>query len=76
MSHLKGLSAEEVLAVVLRQSEEPLETIQRMSGFLIDPSAGYLTAHQKEVAYQIYQSAGQLEELLLALRAYQEEQRL
>ena len=64
------LPPDQVLRALVRQTEEPLEVVQRMSGFLIDPSAGFLTKHQKDIAYTLYQNAQQLADILDEVRKY------
>ena len=66
-----SLPPRDVLAAMVRETKEPVETIQRLSGFLIDPSAGFLTQHQKNVAYQIYQNVQHLSYILSEIEKYQ-----
>lgn len=64
------LSPEQVLRSVLSETQEAISILQNMSGFLIDPSAGFLTQHQKDVAYKIYQNAGYVAYIMQELEKY------
>lgn len=64
------LPPDDVMKAVLSETQAPLEEVQRMSGFLIDPSAGFLTSHQKEIAYSIYQNSQQLIYIVEELQKY------
>ncbi len=57
-------AVEQLLQAVLRQSRERLHTIDHMTSFLLDPSAGPLSLHQKSVVMKIVRSARDIEELL------------
>lgn len=64
------LLPQEVIRAVIQESQDAINTVQNMSGFLIDPSAGFLTQHQKETAYKIYQQAGHLAYIMTELAKY------
>lgn len=64
------LSPNETIRSVLSETNEAITTVQQMSGFLVDPSAGFLTQHQKDVAYKIYQNAEHLAYILEELQKY------
>lgn len=69
-SMFSHLPPDQVLRAIVSETEEALEVVQRMSGFLIDPSAGFLTKHQKEIAYTLYQNAQHLADVLGEARKY------
>jgi hypothetical protein len=69
-SMFSHLPPDKVLRAVVSETEEALEVVQRMSGFLLDPSAGFLTKHQKEIAYTLYQNAQHLADVLTEARKY------
>jgi hypothetical protein len=50
-------TAEQLLKAVLKQTREPLHTIDHLTSFLLDPSAGQLTQHQKSIVMKIANSA-------------------
>ena len=64
------LSPAETIRSVLSETQEAVENVQQMSGFLVDPSSGFLTQHQRDVAYKIYQGAEQLSYILGELQKY------
>lgn len=57
-------TAVELLQTLLRDSREPLHTIEHLASFLLDPSAGALTQHQKSVVTKIISSVHDLEQVL------------
>lgn len=57
-------TAEDLLEAVLQQTKEPLHTIDHLTSFLLDPSAGPLTQHQKSVVMKIVRSARDIEHLM------------
>ena len=57
-------TAVELLQAVLRQTREPLHTIDHLTSFLLDPSAGPLTQHQKSVVMKIVRSTRDIEQAL------------
>ncbi|MCA9979803.1 MAG: hypothetical protein KDD89_03200 [Anaerolineales bacterium] len=59
-----GLSSDELLKAVLRETKEPLHTIDHLTSFLLDPSAGPLTQHQKSVVMKIVHSTRDIEHFL------------
>ena len=59
-----NLSAEDLLKAVLRETKEPLHTIDHLTSFLLDPSAGPLTQHQKSVVMKIVHSTRDIEQFL------------
>ncbi|MCB0033639.1 MAG: hypothetical protein KDE51_06465 [Anaerolineales bacterium] len=64
------LPPDQVLRSVLSETQEAISILQNMSGFLIDPSAGFLTQHQKDVAYKIYQNADHVAYIMQELEKY------
>lgn len=64
------LAPEDVIRSVLSETQDAIGVVQQMSGFLVDPSAGFLTKHQKDVAYKLYQNAEHLSYILEELNKY------
>ncbi len=66
----ESTTAVELLQAVLRQTREPLHTIDHLTSFLLDPSAGPLTQHQKSVVIKIAQSTRDIEQALAEAERY------
>lgn len=71
-SVFQHLPPDEVLKALLREVQKPLFTAHELSGFLLDPSAGFLTKHQKELVYRIYQNVEQVRYFLNEIDVYQQ----